>query len=294
MQCVAKVVVLHNREGLDYLPVKRLVAAVRAKGVPCEQVYAPHVSGHYGESDAPGSFHAGSIRTDDIVFTRIVGDEYSRRIAWFLHYAGVKVVNNPLSAHAAGDKMYGGVVLSRAGFPVTPTDYFHSLSDYQGSVSPLIGMVAKTPRGMSGTNVRRVTGAGTINEVAEDGSGVLLQPFLPFNDVRALVVGGCYVTAMTREPAPGDFRANLSKGAVGHPIELPSWVEQLTVDVVSLLGLFVAGVDLLVSDDFSKLYVGEVNPTPGLRVEQVTGVDVVERIAEGLAGLAAGKPRTLA
>lgn len=92
-------------------------------------------------------------------------------------------------------------------------------------------------------------------------------------DLRCFVIGDKVVAAMRREAAAGEFRANLHRGGTASQVELSPQEERVAVRAASVLGLNVAGVDLLRSARGPLLL--EVNASPGLEgIEAATGVDV--------------------
>jgi ribosomal protein S6--L-glutamate ligase len=106
-------------------------------------------------------------------------------------------------------------------------------------------------------------------------------------DLRCFVVGGSVVAAMRRQAPKGDFRSNLHRGGSAKAVQ-PSEAEQaVAVRAAAVLGLGVAGVDLIRSRRGPLVL--EVNSSPGLEgIEQATGVDIAGRIVDFVA--AAGQP----
>lgn len=109
---------------------------------------------------------------------------------------------------------------------------------------------------------------------------VLLQEFISEAggaDVRAFVVGQQVVASMLRQAAEGEFRSNLHKGAGAVPVELTPEEEKIVLKAARLMGLEVAGVDILRSAKGPLVL--EVNASPGLEgIETTTGVDVAAAI----------------
>jgi ribosomal protein S6--L-glutamate ligase len=109
---------------------------------------------------------------------------------------------------------------------------------------------------------------------------ILLQEFVreaAGEDIRAIVVGGKVVASMRRVAQPGEFRSNLHRGASAQPEALSKAEEALVVRAVAVMGLDVAGVDLLRSSRGPLVL--EVNASPGLEgIENTTGVDVAGHI----------------
>ncbi|MGB3547362.1 MAG: RimK family alpha-L-glutamate ligase [Saprospiraceae bacterium] len=110
----------------------------------------------------------------------------------------------------------------------------------------------------------------------------LIQPFFKEaegTDIRALVVDGRVVAAMRRRARSGEFRSNLHRGATAEAIELTAEETDIVLRSVDLLGIHVAGVDLLPTQGGPVIM--EVNASPGLEgIEQATGVDVAGAVIE--------------
>ncbi len=98
-------------------------------------------------------------------------------------------------------------------------------------------------------------------------------------DIRALVVAGKVVAAMERKARDGEFRSNLHRGASAEPVVLTAREKDLAVKATQIMGLDVAGVDILRSQRGPLIL--EVNASPGLEgIETVTGINVAQTIIE--------------
>src|SRR5690606_4363434 len=99
------------------------------------------------------------------------------------------------------------------------------------------------------------------------------------SDVRAFVVGGKVVAAMRRTGAPGDFRSNLHRGGSAEAVKLTPKERSTAVRAAKTMGLNVAGVDILQSEEGPLVL--EVNSSPGLEgIEGASGVDIADLIIE--------------
>ncbi len=109
---------------------------------------------------------------------------------------------------------------------------------------------------------------------------VIMQKFIKEAkgaDIRAFVVNGEIVGAMKRQARPGDFRSNLHRGGTAESIKLSSEEEEIALRSVDVLGLKVAGVDMLKT--VNGPLVLEVNASPGLEgIEGTTGADIAGKI----------------
>ncbi len=99
-------------------------------------------------------------------------------------------------------------------------------------------------------------------------------------DKRLLVVGDACVAAMRRSSASDDFRANLHTGGVAENYSPTSDEVSLAVRAAKAFNLPYAGVDII--DSARGPLVLEINPSPGLAVSRVAGVDVAARIVEAV------------
>ncbi len=111
---------------------------------------------------------------------------------------------------------------------------------------------------------------------------VIMQSFVKEakgTDIRAFVVDGEIVGAMKRQAKPGDFRSNLHRGGSSKMVKLSSKEEETALKSVELLGLKIAGVDMLQTHHGPVVL--EVNASPGLEgIEGTTGVDISGKIIQ--------------
>jgi ribosomal protein S6--L-glutamate ligase len=98
-------------------------------------------------------------------------------------------------------------------------------------------------------------------------------------DLRCFVVGGEVVAAMRRQAPKGDFRSNLHRGGSAKAVRVSEAEQATAVRAASVLGLGVAGVDLIRSRRGPLVL--EVNSSPGLEgIEAATGIDIAGRIVD--------------
>jgi len=98
-------------------------------------------------------------------------------------------------------------------------------------------------------------------------------------DIRCFVVGSKVVAAMRRQAKRGEFRSNLHRGGTAKGIELDEVETETAIRAARVLGLNVAGVDLLRSRRGPLVL--EVNSSPGLEgIEAASGEDVAGSIID--------------
>lgn len=201
---------------------------------------------------------------------------------------GVFCLNTSSAITTSRDKLRAFQILSRHNIGIPKTSFVRQRS----SVMPAIERVGGAPviiKLLEGTQ-----GIGVIladsNKIAEaivetlqsTRQNVLIQNFVEESrgtDVRAFVVGGRVVAAMRRSAKGGDFRSNVHRGGEANPVTLDPEYERTAVMAAQILGLRVAGVDMLEGKNGPQLM--EVNSSPGLEgIEAATGVDVAAEIIQ--------------
>lgn len=101
----------------------------------------------------------------------------------------------------------------------------------------------------------------------------------PGEDLRVLVIGGKVVGAMKRTAPEGDFRANISSGGTGEIFPITDEIEYIAREAAKVLGLDIAGIDLLF--DHRGFRVCEANSNPGFHgFEKYCGIDVADIITD--------------
>ncbi|GGW28351.1 30S ribosomal protein S6--L-glutamate ligase [Arenibacter certesii] len=193
------------------------------------------------------------------------------------------------------DKLRSLQILSRAGLGLPKTVF----SNYSKDVSTIIDnaggapVVIKLLEGTQGLGVVLAENRNSAESILEAFNGlkarVIVQEFIKEAkgaDIRAFVIDGVVVGAMKRQGKEGEFRSNLHRGGSANIIELTDEEENAAIKAARVMGLGVAGVDMLQSSRGPLIL--EVNSSPGLEgIEAATGKDIagliikyVERHAE--------------
>jgi len=111
---------------------------------------------------------------------------------------------------------------------------------------------------------------------------VMLQEFIKEAngaDIRVFIVDGEIIGSMKRQAQPGEFRSNLHRGATASVIQLTEEEKDIAIKSTEILGLSVAGVDMLRSKRGPLIL--EVNASPGLEgIEYATGKDIAGKIIQ--------------
>ena len=202
---------------------------------------------------------------------------------------GVFTVNSSQAVSVSRDKLRSFQILSRHRINFPKTAFVHDLNQIVPTIEHMGGppVVVKLLQGTQGVGViladtTRV--AQSVIEVLQGAANqnVLIQAFVAESrgrDVRALVVGYRVVAAMRRTAQGDEFRSNLHRGGSAKVIQLDSEYERTAVHAAQIMGLRVAGVDMLEGKDGPLIM--EINSSPGLEgIEESTGIDVAGEIIQ--------------
>jgi ribosomal protein S6--L-glutamate ligase len=213
---------------------------------------------------------------------------YGTAVVRQFEMADVFTLNGSDAISRSRDKLRSLQILSRGGVGLPTTSFAHSIQDVNGLLEVVGGtpVVVKLLEGTQGLGVvlaeTKKAAESVIGAFRQLDANILVQQFIKEaggEDIRAFVVGGKVVAAMRRRGAPGEFRSNLHRGGSGEAIKLTPSERSTSVRAAKSMGLNVAGVDLLQSEEGPMVL--EVNSSPGLEgIESVSGVDIADLIVE--------------
>jgi ribosomal protein S6--L-glutamate ligase len=203
---------------------------------------------------------------------------------------GVYCLNCAESIVDARDKLRCMQLLSRhdIGIPATsfvrnPKHFLHAIESVGGA--PVILKLLQGTQGVGVILADTIKVAQAILETLRSArQNVLIQKFVAESkgrDIRALVVGDRVVAAMRRTAQGLEFRSNVHRGGVAEKVKLDANYTRTAIRAAHVLGLDVAGVDML-EGEHGPL-VSEVNACPGIKgLENATKVDVADNIFQFL------------
>lgn len=184
------------------------------------------------------------------------------------------------------DKLRSLQILSRAGLGLPKTGFTNYSKDVSGLIKEIGGApcVIKLLEGTQGVGVVLAETQKAAESVLEAFNGlqarVIVQQFIKEAggaDIRAFVVDGVVVGAMKRQGKEGEFRSNLHRGGTASIHQLSEEEENAALKAAKVLGLGIAGVDMLQSK--SGPMIMEVNSSPGLEgIERATEKDIAGSI----------------
>lgn len=143
-----------------------------------------------------------------------------------------------------------------------------------------VPLVVKLLEGAQGTGVvlaeTKKAAESLINAFKSLRTNLLVQEFVREangKDIRCFVIDGKVVGAIQREAKDGDFRSNLHLGGVASAIKITPEERRIAIKASKVMGLKVAGVDIIRSDSGPKVL--EVNSSPGLEgIENALNKDI--------------------
>src|SRR5699024_8806455 len=221
------------------------------------------------------------------------------RIGTSITYFGTAVVRqfeqmdvySPNSSYGIAnsrDKLRATQLLSRHDIGMPPTTFVRDQADVLPGIQRVGGapVVIKLLEGTQGIGVILAPDIKVAEAIIETlqwtRHNVLVQAFIAESkgrDIRALVVGDRVVAAMRRTAQGDEFRSNVHRGGTVEKVTLDSAYEQAAVRSAQIMGLRVAGVDLLEGKDGPLVM--EVNSSPGLEgIEAATNLDIAGAIID--------------
>jgi len=213
---------------------------------------------------------------------------------------GVYCLNSSDSIGRSRDKLFAHQLLARSGIGMPVTGFARQPKDTT-ELFKFVGGAPMVLKLLEGTQGRGVVLAET-KKAAESVVGafqglkanILVQEFIKEAggaDIRCLVIGNKVVASMKRQAEEGEYRSNLHRGGKAMKIRITKEERATAIKAAKVLGLGLAGVDILRGNDGPKVL--EVNSSPGMQgIEQVTGKDISGLVIEHIERHARpGKPK---
>ena len=278
-------VVILSRNAKLY-STRRLVEAARTLGhaprvldtLRCDLVLArdqPRLF-YRGEEIEPRDVHVAVPRIGASITV------YGLAVVNQLDMMGVPVLASATPLARSRDKLRALQLLSRFGIDIPRTAMCRYREEVPSAVEMVGGLpcIIKLTRGTQGVGVMIASSMAEVQGMLDTlwtlGQEIILQELVAESrgkDVRALVVGDRVVAAMRRTAKAGEFRSNIHRGGEATALELPREFAEAAVKATRVMGLEVAGVDMLEARTGPKIM--EVNSSPGFEgLERATGLDV--------------------
>jgi len=288
-----KVWILTKQGWGDSLPNLRFKETAKVMGIDCYIVNPEDFDIIATKEGQSSIFYRGQkIVLPDILIPRMGSTTtyFASAVIRHLDHLGVLVLNSSRSIEIAKDKLATLQLLNLNNIPTPKTILAKSPVDLKVVESEFsYPIVLKTVSGSFGKGVflceNRTKLMDTLDlmEISKDPSvNLILQEFIKTSkgrDIRVFAIGGRPYGAMLRKAKRGKFKANYSAGGSVEKYELNPDIEWLSVQCANILGLDIAGVDILFDGEHYK--VCEVNSAPGFEgFEKATNLNVPKAIFE--------------
>ncbi len=277
----------------DLYSNKRLVEVARARGHQIEFV-------NVGDCYIKVACNNGEVFYDegkkmervDHVITRIkpAMTFYGTAIIRQFEVMGINCFNKSEAITKSRDKLHTLQILSQYGLDVPVTSFANTSYETKDLINIVGGapLVVKLLEGTKGVGVVLAeTGKAAesvINAFRSLKADILVQQYIKESkgqDIRCFVIGDKVVASMQRIAQDGEFRANIHLGAIAKAIEITEQEREMAINAAKIIGLEVAGVDMVRSNNGPKIL--EINSAPGLEgIEGATGVDIAAKMIEFL------------
>ena len=255
-------------------------------------------------SHKPGVHYKGEAILDiDAIIPRIGASVsfYGAAVVRQFEMMGVYSVNESVAITRSRDKLRASQLLARKGIGLPVTGFANSPDDTEDLLDFVGGapVVIKLLEGTQGVGVVLAETKKAAESVIEAfrglGANFMVQEYIKEaggSDIRCLVIGDKVVASMKRQGREGEFRSNLHRGGSASLIKITPEERSTAIRSAKVMGLNVAGVDLLRSNHGPVVL--EVNSSPGLEgIETATQKDIAATIIEFIEKNAKkGKTRT--
>ncbi|MGE0023299.1 MAG: 30S ribosomal protein S6--L-glutamate ligase [Hyphomicrobium sp.] len=267
---------------------QRLVAAAEARGHTLDIINTLQVHMNITSNKPMLRYGGKTLPLYDAVIPRIGASvtHYGLAVLRQFEMQGVFPLNESVAIGRSRDKLRALQLLARAGIGLPVTAFAHGPRKAEDVIKEVGGapVVIKLVEGTQGMGVVLAETEASAKSIIEAFSAaninILVQEYVAEaegSDVRALVVGGRVVAAMRRASKTGEFRSNLHRGGIAEETPVSEEERDTAVRAAAVLGLNVAGVDMLRSHRGPMVI--EVNSSPGLKgIEQTTNADVAGEI----------------
>ena len=272
----------------DLYSTRRLVDAAIARGHDVQVIDYLRCYMHITADQPSIQYKGHELHGIDAIIPRIGANRtfYGTAILRQFETMGTYTINSSLAITRSRDKLRSQQLLVMKGLKMPKTGFAHTATDI-GDLIDLVGgppLIIKLIEGTQGVGVVLAETRKAAKSVAQTLRGlnanIILQEFIAESkgsDIRCFVVGGKVVGAMQRKAAPGEFRANIHQGGVAESIRISKTEREIAIKAAKIMGLGMAGVDLIRSKHGSLLL--EVNSSPGLEgIETATKKDIATSI----------------
>jgi len=242
-------------------------------------------------SHNPHIFYKGKILEKfDAIIPRIGGIKsfYGAAIVRQFELMGTFTPNNSQAIALSRNKLSSLQTLAREGINIPKTGFVNDAQDIDSLIDSLGGtpLIIKILEGSQGIGVilaeNQQSAKSIIEAFQSSNINILIQEYIEEAkgaDLRCFIIDNQIVASMQRQSPQAEFRSNLHRGGKAIEMKLTAQERAIALKSAKILGLKLAGVDLLRSQH-GPLVV-EVNSSPGLKgIETTSGINIADKIIQ--------------
>ena len=281
-----------SKKNLDEYENRRLIESFNENSIETKLVHPDKFDLIVNKKDLSDIWSDGvknSLPSAVLVRTGSGSTYFSLAVMRQLESLGIPVIYSSTSIDMVKDKLQTSQLLAKHGIPI-PKTMLVRWPINANLVASEIGFpcVVKVITGSYGKGVHLCQTINAFNALMEfieslnAKKTMIIQEFIDAkvgSDLRVWVVGGKVIGAMQRTSANNDFRANISGGGTGEQYEINEEIDFLARETAKIMGLDIAGIDLLFDKEGFK--VCEANSAPGFEgMEQYCNMDIAKAITD--------------
>jgi ribosomal protein S6--L-glutamate ligase len=268
----------------DNYSCQQLIAAGEARGHTIEAINTSRCYMNINAHAPDVYFDGKTLPRYDAVIPRIGTSitKYGMSVLRQFETMGAYCLNPAHAVGASRDKLFAHQILARSGIDMPVTAFARSTQATEDLIkivggAPLIIKLLESAQGKGVVLAETKKAAEAVIEAFRRlRASFLVQEFIKEADgadIRCLVVGKKVVASIQRQAKEGDFRSNLHQGGTATLVKISKEEREIAVKAARVIGLAVAGVDIIRSASGPKVL--EVNSSPGLEgVEKISKKDV--------------------
>ena len=282
--------ILYKNPIKESYETQKLIEEFEKQGIKVRVVHPDDVDIFVDRDDRKSILVAGSTRQlPDFVMPRTgSGTTYFiKAIIRHLERLGVVLINGSDAIDNVKDKLYTQQILGESKLPVPKTLLVkHPINLEWVEKNINFPVIIKTLSGSFGAGVflaetkKQLEQLVKMAEITKKSYNIIVQEFIKDSwgkDIRVFVLNKKVIGCMMRQATDGDFRANITRGGEGIPYQITEDIEWLGGESARLLGLDIAGVDLLFNN--GSYSICEVNSSPGFEgMDKYTTTNIAEDI----------------
>lgn len=271
---------------------KRLVEACVDRGHKPEVLDTRKFSINVESGDPNLLYHNKELSKFDAVIPRIGASLtfFGTAVLRQFEQMGMYCLNSSLGVITSRDKLRSIQLLAKHNLGFPQTIFVKNKEMIIPAIEELGGapVIIKLLEGTQGIGViladTNKVAEAIIETLQSTKQNVLIQRFVKESkgvDIRAIVAGNRVIAAMRRRAKGDEFRSNVHRGGTVENVELDEQYQKTAISAAQIMGLNVAGVDMLQGKNGPQIM--EVNSSPGLEgIEEASKTDVAGQIVEFL------------